>query len=139
LKMSSSSDAPLPVDWSKHISSKTGKPYWFNKRTNESRYEAPISEAPPAKRARPDDTGYATSLLTATATTTTTTFLSAAPGAARSTALGVGAAYSALPSDAARGGRGARAFSRTRHLRAFQNWVKAVLISTYWVILRNGG
>ena len=109
-----SSDAPLPVDWSKHISSKTGKPYWFNKRTNESRYEAP-EEAPPAKRARPDDTNTA----------------AAAPGAARSTALGVGAAYSALPSDAARGGRGARAFSRTRHLRAFQNWVKAVLISTY--------
>ena len=113
----SSSDAPLTVDWSKHTSSKTGKPYWFNKRTNESRYEAPVAEsgdAPAAKRARPDIVSAA-----------------AAVSTAASTALGVGAAYSALPSDAARGGRGARAFSRTRHLRAFQNWVKAILISTY--------
>lgn len=52
-------------------------------------------------------------------------------GVARSTALGVGAAYSALPTDQARGGRSGRELSRTRHLRAFQNWVKAVLISTY--------
>lgn len=103
---------PLPPHWTTHVSRSTGHTYWFNSMTGESRYEAPFAEveSPPAKRARPDESA-----------------LSAPEGSSTAAAAAVAAAYDAR-SDV---GLAARSVSSILHLKNFNNWVKAVLISEY--------
>ena len=108
--------ADLPPGWSQHVSRSTGAPYWFNSATGESLYHPPpLPAQPPAKRARVEDApGSASAPL-------------AAGGSSAAAAL-VAAAYDAR-SDA--GGLVARAGSSILHLRALNNWVKAVLIASH--------
>lgn len=107
------SDDALPPCWVVCTSKSTGKTYWFNTATGASLYTRPTVSAgpPPAKRARED-------MLPPSAP---------AISEDRGTALRVAAAYDGLEDR----GRAGRAESRILHLRNFNNWVKAQLISSF--------
>jgi mRNA (guanine-N7-)-methyltransferase len=97
-------DAALAPGWSRHVSSSTGLPYFHHAASKQSRYDAPIAESSMPPPPPP----------------------SSAAAADSATARAVANAYDSL----ADRGREGRTSSSILHLKNFNNWVKAVLISS---------
>lgn len=115
--------------WTKHMSAKTGKCYFYHSATGESRYEPPYAGASSAAPLPGSATGAAAASVAhapAPALAAPSYVPPARPAADAATALKVASAYDSL----ADRGRAGRQGSTILHLKNFNNWVKAVLISS---------
>ena len=123
----------MPAGWTEHVSSRTGRRYYFHAATNNTQWFRPGLPiiSPNTNQAAQVDVVHgavavATSITDAASAEPHQKKRKVEQAAGSASAAMVASAYDAQPEQA----KEVRARSKIKYLRGFQNWVKSVLIDS---------